>query len=258
MNNGYLDGEGRVQDKFDPKNPHFVLALPDEWAHMRSQIVDELNKYVFKNRVVNSRDRRNLELRKNVTLDPTFRALWEKISQKTRYRVTFDTDELVKKTAKAIAEMPKIHKPRITTAVYRQNMSKAGIEGEQISGGVRDVAQPPVLPDILAYLQNSTELTRHTLVRILKESGRLGDFLLNPQVFINQVTDIIQRELHRVTVNGIEYEKIGGVVYEMHRMEEEAERGITRYLNNLYEVQNGDKTLFNYGKRQRISPLAAY
>ncbi|WP_419602306.1 DEAD/DEAH box helicase family protein, partial [Thiolapillus sp.] len=32
VNNGYLDGEGRVQDKFDPKNPHFVLALPDEWA----------------------------------------------------------------------------------------------------------------------------------------------------------------------------------------------------------------------------------
>jgi len=60
------------------------------------------------------------------------------------------------------------------------------------------------------------------------------------------VTDIIQLELHRVTVNGIEYEKIGGVVYEMHRMEEESEQGITRYLNNLYEVQNSDKTLFNY------------
>lgn len=107
MNNGYLDGEGRVQDKFDPKNPHFVLALPDEWAHMRSQIVDELNKYVFKNRVVNSRDRRNLELRKNVTLDPTFRALWKKISQKTRYRVTFDTDELVKKRRKLSWRCPK-------------------------------------------------------------------------------------------------------------------------------------------------------
>ena len=246
VSNGYLDAEGRVQDEFDPKNPQFVLALPDEWAHMRSRIVDELNKYVFKNRVVNVRDRKNLELRKNITLDPTFRALWDRINQKTRYRVTFDTDTLVAQTAKAIAEMPRIHKPRITTALYRQNMSKAGIMGEQFSGGVRDAVTSPVLPDILAYLQNSTELTRHTLVRILKESRRLGEFLLNPQVFINQVSDIIQRELHRVTVNGIEYEKIGGVVYEMHRMEQEAERGITRYLNNLYEVQNQDKTLFNY------------
>jgi type III restriction enzyme len=243
---GYLDEEGRIQDKFDPKNPHFVLKLPDEWAHMRPQIVDELNKYVFKNRVVNARDRRNLELRKNITIDPTFKALWEKISQKTRYRVKFDTDILVAKTAEAIKEMPAIHKTRITTALYRQNMSKAGLEGEQISGGVREVAQSPVLPDLLAYLQNSTDLTRHTLVRILKESGRLGDFILNPQVFINQVSDVIQRELHSVTVKGIEYEKIAGSVYEMHRLEDEAEHGITRYLNNLYEVQNKDKTLYNY------------
>ncbi len=242
----YLDAQGQVQDKFDPKNLHFVLHLPDEWAHMRPQIVDELNKYVFKNRVVNTRDRRNLKLRKNITLDPTFRTLWEKISRKTRYRVTFDTDKLVTKTAEAIREMPAIHKTRITTALYRQNLSKAGLEGEQISGGIREVAQAPVLPDLLAYLQNSTDLTRHTLVRILQESGRLGDFIRNPQAFITQVADCIQRELHRVTVNGIKYEQIAGMVYEMHRLEEEAERGITRYLNNLYAVQNRDKTLYNY------------
>ncbi len=243
---GYLDAEGKIQDKFDPRNPHFVLKLPDEWAHMRPQVVDELNKFVFKNRVVNTRDRKNLELRKNITIDPIFTALWAKISQKTRYRVTFDTDTLVAKTAEAIKEMPAIYKTRITTALYRQNISKAGLDGEQISGGVREVAQSPVLPDLLAYLQNSTDLTRHTLVRILKQSGRLSDFILNPQVFINQTAECIQRELHRITVKGIEYENIGGTVYEMHRMEEEAERGITRYLNNLYEVKNQDKTLYNY------------
>ncbi len=243
---GYLDSEGKIQDKFDPNNPHFVLKLPDEWVHMRPQVVDELNKFVFKNRVVNVRDRKNLELRKNITIDPIFTALWDKISQKTRYRVTFDTDTLVTNTAEAINEMPAIHKTRITTALYRQNISEAGLEGEQISGGVREVSQSPVLPDLLAYLQNSTDLTRHTLVRILKKSGRLNDFILNPQVFINQTAECIQRELHSVTVNGIEYERIGGTVYEMHRMEEEAERGITRYLNNLYEVQNIDKTLYNY------------
>lgn len=245
--NGFLTDEGRVTDKFDPKNPQFVLELPEELAYMRAQVVDELNKYVFKNRVVNAKkDPRTLKLRKNITLDPTFSELWDKISQRTRYRVQFDTDELIKETAQAIADMPAIKRTRITTALYRQEVSKAGIEGEQISGGVREISQAPELPDLLAYLQNNTELTRSTLVEILKASGRLKDFIENPQVFINQVTECIQQKLHHVTVKGIEYEKIGGLCYEMHQIETEAEKGITRYIHNLYEVQNIDKTLYDY------------
>ena len=243
---GYVDSEGRITDKFDPKSPNFLLNLPDEWAHMRAQITDELNKYVFKNRVVNARDKRTLTLRKNLTLDPTFRELWDRISQRTRFKVTFDTNDLIRNAAQAIAEMPVIVKTRITTQVYRIDTNKAGLESQQISGGVREVSQSPVLPDILAYLQNNTELTRHTLVEILKSSGRLGDFLVNPQTFINQVTECIQRVLHHVTVNGIEYEKVGGQIYEMHQIEAEAEQGITRYLNNLYEVQNLTKTMYDF------------
>jgi restriction endonuclease len=42
-------------------------------------------------------------------------------------------------------------------------------------------AAPTFLPDILADLQNETDLTRATLVRILQQSGRLADFTVNPQ-----------------------------------------------------------------------------
>jgi type III restriction enzyme len=243
---GYLDDSGKVTNKFDPKNSHFVLNLPPEWEHLRPQVVDELNKYVFKNRIVNARDKRTLVLRKNITLDPTFRELWAKISQRTRFRVSFDTSNLIKTAAEAIRKMAPIYRVRITTELYRMDASKAGIEGQQISGGIRDINQTPELPDLLSYLQNSTELTRHTLVEILKSSGRLKDFLENPQVFINQVTESLQKVLHHITVNGIQYEKIGGCAYEMHQIESEAERGIARYLNNLYEVKNIEKTLFDY------------
>ena len=242
----YIDDDGKILDKFDPKNPLFELQLPEQWDGVRSQVVDELNKYVFTHRIVNARDRRTLTLRKNVTLDPAFVELWQRITQRTRYRVSFDTDSLIRRTAQTISDMPPIYKTRITTELYSQTMSQAGIEGQQISGGVREVNAAIDLPDLLAYLQNSTELTRHTLVRILKDSGRLNNFILNPQLFINQVSDCIQRELHGITVKGIQYEKIGGSVYEMHQIEEEAERGIARYLSNLYEVQNLDKTLYDY------------
>jgi type III restriction enzyme len=64
------------------------------------------------------------------------------------------------------------------------------------------------LPDLLAYLQNETELTRSTLVRILKESGRLADVFENPQRFLDQVAAILKHELHRLLVDGIKYERL--------------------------------------------------
>ncbi len=64
------------------------------------------------------------------------------------------------------------------------------------------------MPDILAYLQEQTELTRATLVRILKESERLSEFFLDPQKFMDMVAHIIKHELRRLLVDGIKYEKL--------------------------------------------------
>ena len=64
------------------------------------------------------------------------------------------------------------------------------------------------IPDILAYLQEQTELTRATLVRILKESARLDEFFVDPQKFMDQVAAVLKYELHRLLVNGIKYEKL--------------------------------------------------
>ncbi len=48
------------------------------------------------------------------------------------------------------------------------------------------------------------------MARILKESGRLGDFFNNPQRFLDAVAAILKYELHRLLVDGIKYERIPG------------------------------------------------
>ena len=101
------------------------------------------------------------------------------------------------------------------------------------------------LPDILAFLQRETELTRHTLADILKKSGRLGDFKINPQACMAAVAKEISRALHDLMLEGIQYEKVADHSWEMSRIEQEAEKGIVRYLSNLYEVQNREKTVFD-------------
>jgi type III restriction enzyme len=90
------------------------------------------------------------------------------------------------------------------------------------------------LPDVVAYLQNETELTRSTIVRILRDSKRLADFFINPQKFMDEVAAILNSELHKLMIDGIKYERLGDEEWSMRLFEE---REIVSYLNNRLEVQ---------------------
>ena len=125
-------------------------------------------------------------------------------------------------------------------------ITEAGVAADrELETRIREVGPVKVLPDILAYLQKETELTRHTLVEILKESGRICEFKVNPQVFMATVAKAISRALRELMLEGIQYEKVPGQHWEMSRIEPDGGKGIVRYLSNLYEVQNKDKALFD-------------
>ncbi len=117
---------------------------------------------------------------------------------------------------------------------------------KQIATRIRDVEPVQAYCRIFSrFLQKETELTRHTLAEILKKSGRLAEFKLNPQAFMAAVAKEISRALHDLMLEGIKYEKVAGQYWEQSRIEQDAEEGIVRYLNNLYEVQNREKSLFD-------------
>ncbi|WP_319798462.1 type III restriction-modification system endonuclease [Nitrobacter sp.] len=243
---GYLNASGDILAKFDPKNPHFKLEVSDEFKALAPEIIDEVNRKLFKNRIVNAREERTLKFRKEVQLSPEFQALWEKIKHRTRYRVTFETVDLIDRALARIKQIEPIKAARVATTVVEVEITDAGVAADkQISTRVREAQQVKVLPDILAFLQKETELTRHTLAEILKRSGRLAEFKVNPQAFMAAVAKEISRALHDLMLEGIKYEKVTGQHWEMSRIEQEAEEGIVRYLGNLYEVQNREKALFD-------------
>ena len=244
--NGYLNTSGEILDEFNPRAPHFQLQISDEFKDLVPEIIDEVSKKVFKNRVVNARERRALKLRKEVYLSDDFKALWNKIKHRTRYRVAFDTDELIYKAVERIKNLAPIEPPEIATTVVEVDISEAGVSADrQIATRRRDVSPVAILPDILNFLQKETELTRYALVKILKQSERLPAFKVNPQVFIAAVAKEISRAMRDLMLEGIQYEKVEGQYWEMRRIEQEAEEGIVRYLHNLYEVQNEKKALFD-------------
>jgi len=64
------------------------------------------------------------------------------------------------------------------------------------------------MPDVLAYIQSKTELTRSTILDILKRSGRLHEVLLNPQLFMDNAVSAIKSVLYELMVDGITKEFI--------------------------------------------------
>ena len=244
--NGYLNASGEILDTFNPRAPNFRLQISDEFKDLVPEIIDGVSNKVFKNRVVNACERHALKLRKEVYLSDDFKALWNKIKHRTRYRVAFDTDELIYKAVERIKNLAPIQPPEIATTVVEVDISEAGVSADrQIATRRRDVSPVTILPDILNFLQKETELTRYALVKILKQSGRLPAFKVNPQVFMAAVAKEIARAMRDLMLEGIQYEKVEGQYWEMRRIEQEAEEGLVRYLHNLYEVQNENKALFD-------------
>src|SRR5262249_51789791 len=155
---------------------------PSEYSDLDASVVDLLAAHQIERHIRKDTDEKLNRLKKAVTLSPDFQELWNRIKPKTTYRVEFETDTLVVRAVAAIKKMEKVEPPKIKVTAGRVEVRKGGVAAEAVSAAEEQAATVRrAVPDVLAYLQNETELTRSTLVRILKESRRLGDFLINPQ-----------------------------------------------------------------------------
>jgi type III restriction enzyme len=211
VDQGMLDKDSRIQPAFDPKRLDFALALPEPHSELTPAVIDLLASYQIERHIRRERDDGPNRLKKQVALSPEFAALWGRIKPKTTFRVEFETEALVQRAVDAVKRMAPVEKPRIKVVAGTLGVRKGGITGTATSVAEErvDYKDHPV-PDLLAYLQSETELTRSTLVRILNQSGRLKEFFNNPQRFLDAVASILKYELHRLLVDGIKYERIEG------------------------------------------------
>jgi type III restriction enzyme len=197
----------------------------------------------FGGRIKPKRDRVSVKYKKGFEADPLFLAIWEKLKTKTTYRVNYDTATLIEKASKAIKQLPNITAPAIrsvkTEVVINEEGVSTNYKGDKLSSHTFDY----IIPDVLGYIQNRTELTRSTILRILENSGRLDDLAVNPQLFMDLAVDAIRRVLQDMMIDGIEYLKIGNTEYEMRLFEEQE---LEIYLNDFtFKVSDADKTIYD-------------
>jgi type III restriction enzyme len=200
----------------------------------------------FSGRIKNKNDKKKVNYRKGFEADPKFLQIWEKIKFHTRYSLNYETDKLIILAANAISKMDETKKPTIRSTKKKIVITDEGVEGQLVSDSANNgYVIAFKIPDMLAYIQSKTELTRNTILEILKNSKRLNELLINPQLFMDNAVSKIREELHQLMIDGIVYKKIEGRIYEMTLFDD---TDFEIYLNNFtHTVKNPDKTIYeNY------------
>ncbi len=235
---GHIDAKGKVQDSLKVALKDGKLALPEAFEPYRGQVAELLRKVTGRVEVKNRDDRETVPLRKGadgkaLTLSEDFKALWDRIKHKTTYRVQFDNDKLLRDCTAALTRDLHIARARLQWRKAEIGIGKAGVEAREKEGAYTVTLDEAdiELPDLLTDLQDRTQLTRRTLVKILTECERLDDFKRNPQQFIEQAAEIINRCKRMALVDGIRYQRLGDdAVWAQELFETEELSG---YLTNM-------------------------
>ncbi|WP_413039339.1 DEAD/DEAH box helicase family protein [Rothia mucilaginosa] len=244
---GYIDDQGEVQGSWVPEQLRFTINLPGQYAEYEDDVINIVNACKMETIIKRKRKRVTRKLNKELYAAPGFEEFWDKITQRTTYRVNFERQALVDACVNRIKTAPEIEPIRIQVTRTKMTMTRGGTKGSAL-GSPRgaDLTGSFPLPDIVTQLQEATSLTRKTIIDILTASGKLEEFRCNPNDFIKMASTCIQEELAHVVVEGIQYEKIGGSIYELRELQEDGLEEKDRFLDRLYQVANTEKTDFDY------------
>jgi type III restriction enzyme len=237
-----VNQEGRrIQDTNINRLTVIANEAYEDFARQLQTEIEEDCGVSFQGRIKNKQKRAAVKYRKGFELDEKFKDIWNKIKYQTAYQVDYDSHELIKKAAKTVQLMPMTKKAIIKTTKTAIEFAKTGIVSDVRASYNVAIDGKFRIPDVLFYIQERTELTRSTVLAILLQSGRTGEIIINPQLFLDNAVTAINEVLTDLMINGIKYEKIGAKEYEMRLFED-----YDIHVNELtFKVTKKDKTIYS-------------
>jgi type III restriction enzyme len=208
----YIDAKGKVQDKLRTDLKAGTVALPEDLpAHVKNQVIETLKHTAGKLDIKKNEEKEKVQLNKQVLLSEEFKELWDKVKYKTTFSVNFDSQKLIEACQKHISERVIVSRGKLVYTKVDLGITAGGVavvgDPEAEYGLINQEVE--VLPDIVSYLQNEIQLTRLSIVEILKGCTNLRYFKLNPQKFIEGAIDIINEQMRLHIIDGIVYTRIG-------------------------------------------------
>ena len=246
LKRGFLDSEGRVTANYRPEIKGFSLGTIPDFIWPEDEIIRIMGNSKVERFIKQQRKRKTRTLNKELYANPEFEEFWRTISQRTTYRVELNRDEVIKESVNKIKSEQPIQPIRVQVTRAGLKLVRGGTKTLETASRSAALSGSYQLPDIITELQEATSLTRKTLVDILVASNKLGEFISNPNDFIAMVKRNLQNVLAAAVVEGLQYEKIGGYVYELRELQKDGMEERDLFIDRLYEVQNKQKTDFDY------------
>ncbi len=208
--------DGLILSTFKEKVDAHTFSVPEKYKEVTNDIIRAIERHQMDKHIEDHNKRIKVKVNEKVLLDPEFEKFWQAINTKTIYSVKYSTDELIEKAVQAISKMPRIEPLKLRSILVGLDIDQSGVKAVvEKTPDVEYASKAVQLPDILSYVQSKVELTRSTIFKILKKSGRLDEFAVNPQQFMDSVVKEIRDVLHRMIIEGIQYEKLDEISYEM-------------------------------------------
>lgn len=217
--NGYIDSDNNITPGYRAAvNEGTVAPLPQQFQSIAGGITRLINSIfdpkalddmVVEEKTVIPENKLNDNFNKS-----EFQALWKEINHQYVYTVSYDSNELIEKAILHIDAELEVTRLRYVMVEGMQDESQVEEFGNTRSQSheLTDVCTSTVRYDLVGDIAKGANLTRQTVVRILKgiKESKLYLFRNNPEEFIRKVINIIQEQKSTMIVESIHYNMTEG------------------------------------------------
>ena len=212
--NQYIDYDGKVTDEYRNAQAMGTFApFPKEISQMAEgvhklvqgvfdeKILDEMIASANKPKIIENNLNENFAKKE-------FQALWNYIHNKYAYTITFDSDELIEKSIKAIDEQMYVAELTYVRTIGTQGKDSLDFtEGKTKTTTLKNTGGSNATYDLIGKICQGTTLTRKTVTKILKgiRPDTFYKFKVNPEDFISRAIRLINEQKATMVVDDIKY-----------------------------------------------------
>ena len=210
-------------DKLTPAGKELVeqnnVPVPEHLEEYKDSITKILKSIYTGEGIKPENERQQIVLKTNANFDKKeFQDLWNKISFKSIYEVKFDTPKLIEGSKNSINanliiadRMYQIRTGELKEGTKQELVAGTAMHNEESQlVKVAVISDSNTVYDIVGEIEQLTNLTRRTIVEILKsiKEEKFNLISKNPEEFIAKVSRLINEVKASLILNNITYHKL--------------------------------------------------